>query len=95
MKNLRNIPSNIYFSNLLSDIENKDCTSVFKLNNKNYLDITIPVSELLQNNNKAITNRHIPIQDDNTYNAFYQYYNYTDNDIKAIPDIKNEYPVTS
>lgn len=98
MKNLRKIPSNVYFSNLLSDIKNKDYTSSFEVNSKDYLNITFPILNLIQeidNNNNAVTNRHVPIQTNDTYNSFYQYYNYADNTIKSKSDIKNNYPISS
>jgi hypothetical protein len=95
MKNLRKMPPNIHFSDLISDIESKDCTTTFEMDNKNYLNITIPISELLQTENRSVVNRHIPQQTENTYKAFYQYYNYSDNVIKAVSDVKNNYPDSS
>ena len=95
MKNLRELPEKIYFSNVLSDLYNTDFTSVFNIDNRNYYNITIPISVLENNQNKSIVNRFVPFQNDDTYNAFYQYYNYVDNTIKAKPSIKNNYPLDS
>ena len=95
MKNLRELPEKIYFSNVLSDLYELDNTSVLNIDNKNYYNITIPVSILEDNQNKSIVNRFVPFQNDDTYNAFYQYYNYVDNTIKAKSSIKNNYPIES
>ena len=91
MKNLRDIPKKIYFNDILSESKYHDYTTYLKLNNNDYIDLTFSLYDLENISNKSIVNRYVPIQNDNTYNAFYKYYNYVSNVINAESDIKNNY----
>jgi hypothetical protein len=95
MKNLREIPKQVNFENILKNIHDLnhtiDITSILS----DTINITFPVSKIDNIYNKSICNRFVPFQYDLTYKEFYQYYNYEDIDISAESNIVNNYPIES
>lgn len=95
MKNLRDIPKKIYIEDIFNTVLNYDYTSSLNIYDKNYIDITLPLSDINNVSNKSISNRFIPEQNEKTYNSFYQYYNYNDTNITSKNNITNDYPDNS